>query len=411
MRILSVVSSIDLEERKGCTPAWWQLHKALHELGHELIVTPYLGKDIDSLWWRSYENPALLEGRLYRLLSDRFGIKAGSGNGTKSIVELLTNGWTKRKWRRHLDGILNKEEPDVVLFFNIPINQVSGLPSWIREEFGTPVLFYDGDMPTILPEYVESRGFQFNYYKDADLSEYDAFIVNSEGVIDRLEELGAREVHAIHYGADPGLYAPVDIPYEHDVAFFGVGAEDREDFVASMITDPARELRDVSFIVGGGGWDIDLGPVERGGWVPINGFREFCGRSKINLNVTRQTHREVYKSSTARPFELAAMGCCVVSDPYNGLDDWFEIGEEMFVAEDREEAIELYEWLLDDNETREEVGRRARDRVLADHTYEHRAEELLSVIAEGRIDGGDDTGSMRNHHSGQASVTESTRAS
>jgi len=194
--------------------------------------------------------------------------------------------------------------------------------------------------------------------------------------------MGARNVHPLHYGADPGLYQPVDLPYDHDVAFFGSGASFREEHTRNMITEPARQLRDRNFVVGGRGYDIDLGPVERAGWIPINGFREFCGSARINLNITRKGHREVYKSSTSRPFELAAMGCCVVSDPYNGLGEWFEIGDEMFVAEDQAEAIELYEWLLDDDEEREAVGRRAHERVLEDHTFTDRADRLVEVLGQ-----------------------------
>lgn len=380
MRILSVISSIDLKAGKGCTPAWWQLHKALHEEGHELILTPYLGKDIESLWWRTYENPTYWESVLYKKISDWLDITAGSENGMNGLVKFATNAWTKRKWRRHLDAIITEESPDVVLFFNIPLNQISGLPTEIREKHGLPVLFYDGDMPTILPEYVESRGFQFNYYDGADLSEYDAFLVNSEGVTDRLREMGARNVHPIHYGADPGLYKPVNVSTEYDVAFFGSGAQFREDHTRYMITEPARELSNRKFIVGGRGYEIDLGPVQREGWIPINGFREFCGRAKINLNITRKAHREVYKSSTSRPFELAAMGCCVISDSYHGLEEWFDIGSEMFVVEDKAEAIELYEWLLDDDEKRQIIGERARERVLSNHTFGDRATHLTAII-------------------------------
>ena len=380
MRLLSVVSTIDLQEGMGCTPAWWQLHKALHETGHELIVTPYLGRAVESPWWRTRENPCYWESRAYKAVADRLGLSAGDERGTDGVVEVLTNQWTKRRWRSHLEEIVREERPDVVVLFNVPLNQITGLPSWLRRTFGVPVVYYDGDMPTILPEYVAERGFQFDYYDGADLSEYDAFVVNSEGVEDRLLSMGAREVHPVHYGGDPSVYNPVDVDTEYDVAFFGSGAAFREEHTRNMISGPARELSNRRFVVGGRGFEIDLGPVERAGWIPVNGFREFCGRARINLNITREGHRTVYKSSTSRPFELAAMGACVVSDPYEGLGEWFELGEEMFVAGDESEAIELYEWLLDDDELRRETGRKARERVLADHTFQDRAGELVDLF-------------------------------
>lgn len=87
-----------------------------------------------------------------------------------------------------------------------------------------------------------------------------------------------------------------------------------------------------------------------------------------------------YATSTSRPFELAAMGCCVVSSPYNGLEKWFKIGEEMFISRDTSEAIELYSWLLNDKSTREKAASRARQRVLLEHTYQHRAIQLMKMI-------------------------------
>ncbi|WP_243684703.1 hypothetical protein [Methanosarcina barkeri] len=48
-------------------------------------------------------------------------------------------------------------------------------------------------MPTILPKYAMSRGFKFDYYVNSDLSEYDAFFVNSKGVIEDLKEAGAKK--------------------------------------------------------------------------------------------------------------------------------------------------------------------------------------------------------------------------
>jgi len=47
-RVLAVASAVDLDFRYGCTPAWWQLWKALAEEGVELTVTAYRGRSIES---------------------------------------------------------------------------------------------------------------------------------------------------------------------------------------------------------------------------------------------------------------------------------------------------------------------------------------------------------------------------
>src|SRR4030042_7102870 len=65
MKILVIASTIDLKNKLGCTPAWWQLLKALHEIGNEVIVIPYLGNPVERLWWRSYDNLCRKESIIY----------------------------------------------------------------------------------------------------------------------------------------------------------------------------------------------------------------------------------------------------------------------------------------------------------------------------------------------------------
>jgi len=50
------------------------------------------------------------------------------------------------------------------------------------------------------------------------------------------------------------------------------------------------------------------------------------------------------------------------------------------VVNSEDEAMEMYKWLLDDKEERECIGRKARERVLKEHTFQHRAKELVDVL-------------------------------
>lgn len=288
--------------------------------------------------------------------------------------------FVRPKWKKHLVKILEKEEGvDAVLFFQIPLNHMTGIPTTIKKKFGLPVIFFDGDMPVSLPRY---GGYTFNYYINTDLREYDAFIINSEGVTDELEALGAQNIYVVHYGADPSVFSPVDVQQDIDIFFYGSSPKFRKNWILSMFTNPSKRLKDVSFALGGTAtWsDIDLGLAKNLGTVPFNAWRSFCCRSKINLNITRESHAKTYATSSSRPFELAALGCCIVSNPYNGIEKWFEIGEEIFVVESEDEAIELYHWLLSSDDERRKVGRKARKRALREHTFKHRAKQLLDII-------------------------------
>ncbi len=384
MKILVWISTLDLKLKIGCVPAWWQLLKALHETGNEVIVTPYLGRPVESLWWRTYPNPNALESTIFNRFLD-WRKKRGVSPSKKTILSPVFKGlidhYIRPRWAKHLLSILEREDAiDAVFFLGIPINHVTGIASKIRETYKIPVVAYDGDMPTILPKYSVSRGFKFDYYQGADLSEYDAFFTNSEGCIPDLEAMGAKNVHPLHYGIDPELCSPVDAEKDIDVSFFGYGSEFREEWMEKLITVPSQKMSGVNFAVAGGHFGIDLGKAKMLGDLSYSAWREFACRSKINLNITRWSHTNIYASSTSRPFELAAYGACIVSQPYNGLEKWFDIGKELYVVNSEDEAVETYQRLLDNPEEREETGRRARERLFKKHTFKHRATELVDII-------------------------------
>lgn len=384
MKILAVVSTLDLKFRLGCTPAWWQLLKALHETGNEVIATPYLGKPVESLWWRTYANPCDWESITFNLYLERrrkSGISPSKRNILSPIFDQLIKYYIKPKWAKHILNILQREKQiDAVLMMNVPINHISGIPSKIKQVAKIPVIYYDGDMPTVLPKYVVDRGFRFDYYKDANLSEYDAFLSNSKGCIPDLEEIGAKNVHPLYWGVDTDLCAPTSVSKDIDIAFFGYGSDFREKWMEKLITIPSQKMPETNFVVAGGNFRIDLGNAKMIGDLSYSEWRQFCCRAKINLNITRWSHTNVFASSSSRPFELAAFGACIVSQPYNGIEEWFEVGKELLVVNDENEAIETYKRLLYNKEEREKIGNQARECVLRKHTFKHRASQLTDII-------------------------------
>lgn len=391
MKILVVCSTLDLQYKLGCTPSWWQLLKALHETGNEVIAVPFLGDPVESLWWRCYPNPCATESKLVnRYLNwkkSRGTHTSGQKNDQKCNRPKATSfleGYIRTKWEKSLLSIFEKERDiDLLLFMNVPLNFIKGIPEKIKSTYGIPVTYYDGDMPTILPKYAPERGFKFNYYLDTDLSVFDAFFTNSKGVIPDLEEMGARNIHPLYYAVDPELFKPVNAGKNIDISFFGYGSEFREDWMKKMITTPSLSLSGVNFSVAGKGFGIDLGKANKVGDLSFSEYRNFTCRSKICLNITRWSHTSVYASATARPFELAAFGACIVSQPYNGIEEWFDVGREIVVITNEKEILTFYQNLLDSENDREKMGERARLRILKDHTYQKRTEELLSVLKNG----------------------------
>jgi hypothetical protein len=392
-KILAVASAIDLDFRYGCTPAWWQLWKGLYEEGADLLVTPYRGRPVESPWWRTAPNPTYLEGESYarardtlaRLKGDRYLRRAEeSPEDSKSdrVTREVIRRWVTPRWQRQLEALVERERPDAVIVFTVPMAHLRGIPAGLRERFGIPVVFYDGDVPMSLPEF-GGMDTGFNWYHDADPSEYDLLVSNSEGGLARLRELGARRAEAVFWGADPEFFAPHQVAKEMDVLFYGYGDKFRRDWMDSMVGTPSRELTDVDFALGGRDFQGNTGRARTIGDVPFNAFARAISEARINLCITRRSHASVYASSSCRPFELAAAGAAIVSNPYEGIERWFEPGSELLVVHSADEATSAYRELLADPAQAAAMGNRARERVLDEHTYRHRARRLLDLVGLG----------------------------
>lgn len=397
MKLLIVVSSLDLTQPFSATPAWWQLLKGLYEIGVEIIATPYQGPPIETLWWRAEQNPTQWQGNAYKSLRDISRMimpleqvqmddtqhvldETNSESLSDKAVRTLTQTFVAPRWRKHLERILIQEpDIDALLFLTVPLNQLKGVPRFLSERYQKPIFYFDGDVPASLPN---MKGFAsgFRIYQGADVSEYTAFISNSKGGEDLLKQLGIENTHTVWYGADPDVFSPLsNVTQEIDVFFYGHGREYRSEWIDKMIKIPSTTLEDAQFAVRG----TKLGDIGKTNMLPYLSFsklREYSCRSKINLCITRGAHASVYGSSSSRPFELSAMGACIVANPYDGLKEWFEPNKEIIIINSAEEAIERYQFLLKNDSERRTIGQAARERVLKQHTFRHRARELVQII-------------------------------
>ncbi|MBK8024294.1 MAG: glycosyltransferase [Chloroflexi bacterium] len=390
MKLLFVVSSLDLTQPFSATPAWWQLLKGLYEVGVDVIAAPYQGPPIESLWWRAADNPARRHGDLFKTARDLMRRVAGDRRlaerqgDEESASDRLVRAAAQRivapLWHEHLDRLLTKEpDIDAVIILTAPLNHLVGVPGDLIRKHNKPIFYYDGDVPASLPS---MGGFAtgFRIYQGADVSEYTAFISNSLGGADELRRMGAKAVHVLYYGVDTDVFSPVDVPAQDlDVLFYGHGREYRGEWVDAMIRDASNAMPEARFAVRGTRLG-DLGRAELLPYLSFSKLREYSCRSKVNLCITRQAHASVFASSSSRPFELASMNCCILANPYMGIETWFEPGKELLVVESGEEALDRLRFLLTHDGERQAMGRAARERVLKEHTFRHRAAQLVEIV-------------------------------
>ena len=115
--------------------------------------------------------------------------------------------------------------------------------------------------------------------------------------------------------------------------------------------------------------------------LPPEDHAAFLCSSRLTLNVTRHAMRENGWCPSGRLFEAAACGVPIISDVWDGLDQFFEPGVEILTAATHADVIAAL--ALDDAEV-SRIARVARERALAEHTAQRRASELLAMLEEAK---------------------------
>ena len=237
------------------------------------------------------------------------------------------------------------------------------------------VAFYDIDTPVTLA--AVERG-ECEYLTPDTMARFDLYLSFTGGpTLRRLErDFGVRRARAFHCFVDPEAYAPVDVEPRWGAGYLGTYSADRQPPLERLLLEPARARPGLSFAVAGPQYPDGLAwpaNVERIEHLAPPEHPGFYGAQRFTINVTRADMRRAGWSPSVRLFEAAACGVPVISDRWEGLDAFFRPGREILV-EDTLAHLELPE-----AEARA-IGERARARVLAEHTADHRADELEAHV-------------------------------
>jgi spore maturation protein CgeB len=196
------------------------------------------------------------------------------------------------------------------------------------------------------------------------------------------DELGARTTVPLYGSVDPDVHRPVPPveEYRADLSYLGTYAEDRQQSLERLFIEPARRMPDRQFLIGGAQYPQDFPWTEniRFVWhMPPPLHPAFYCSSRITLNVTRRAMAEMGFCPSGRLFEAAACGVPVISDWWEGLDEFFSPDEEILVAHSSEDSVRA---LDSSDEQLRQIAGAARERVLAQHTAEHRAGEFEEAV-------------------------------
>jgi spore maturation protein CgeB len=243
-------------------------------------------------------------------------------------------------------------------------------------------IFWDVDAPATLERLAANPDDPFR----ALVPRYDLVLTYGGGdpVVQAYEAAGARRCIPVYNALDPTTHygVPPDPRFEADLGFLGNRLPDREARVEQFFLAAARRAPDSSFLLGGNGWDNKVLPpnVTAVGHVYTRDHNAFNCTPRAVLNISRDSMARFGFSPATRVFEAAGAGACLITDAWEGIEMFLEPGREVLVAGNGDEVADLLERL--DPERASAIGRAARRRICAEHTYAHRAVQLDRLFDE-----------------------------
>ncbi len=286
-----------------------------------------------------------------------------------------------------LNALHHAQGADII----VKASGVGVLDEWLEREVlkkhngrsrpDTITIFWDVDAPATLERIHNNSDDPFRKL----VSQYDFILTYGGGqpVIDAYSELGARQCFPIYNALDPEVHHPVDPDpaFSASLGFLGNRLPDREARVMEFFFTPVREMTGATFTLGGSGWG-DYTPqfpnLNYLGHVYTRDHNVFNCSPLAVLNINRDSMARNGFSPPTRVFEAAGAGACLIMDRWEGVEQFLKPDKEVLLASNGDEVIRHLRNLTPERSRR--IGEAARLRVLAEHTYQHRALQFESLL-------------------------------
>ena len=291
---------------------------------------------------------------------------------------------------------------DVVLVHEWTAPAVANLVPLLARRVGAAALFHDTHhRPWSAPESIA----RFH------LAAYDGVIAFGDVLRDVYRErFRVRRAWTMHEAADVVRFRPLEREKAQDVVWIGNwGDGERTAELRDYWLGAARRFPELRFAAHGVRYpepalaELREAGVEFRGWAPSLRVPEVFAASRVTLHVPRRAYVEGLRGiPTIRVFEALACGTPLVSAPWIDAEGLFRPGD--YLAVDSPAAMaEALHRLATDADARAEQAARGLETILARHTCDHRAAELLAIAAE--LGAGGSAGSMGTQTVPEAACT------
>lgn len=351
MKIVICGLSITSSWGNGHATTFRAITRALHARGHKIL---FFEKDLE--WYasnRDMPEPPFCRVHLYEQWND--------------VLPLL-----RKEFSTADVAIVGSFFPDGTAAVNEMLDSSALVKS-----------FYDIDTPITVSKL---RAGDAEYLRSEQVRAVDIYFSFTGGPL--LRELGARfgarHVVPLYCSFDPERYRSLvpDPRYRCDLSYMGTYAPDRQPKLEELFSVPACALLEKEFLLAGPQYPARFTfpkNVRRIIHLEPQFHPYFYSSSRFTLNLTRNDMVAAGYSPSVRLFEAAGCGSAIVSDPWTGLDTFFTPGEEILLAHSSADVISY----LNEISPHEAavIGRRAQERVLAEHSSDKRAAQFEDAVA------------------------------
>ncbi len=346
MKVVIFGLSISSSWGNGHATLWRGLCRAMADRGHHPV---FFERDVD--YYAAHRDLHAIEGGRLILYSDWDEAAANARRELQSADVGMVTSYCP-------DAVAASA---LVLAANLPLT-----------------CFYDLDTPVTL-DAVQS-GEPVAYLGARGLADFDLVLSYTGGrALDELRErLGARLALPLYGSVDPDVHHPVaPIAGEQaNLSYLGTFAEDRQASLIELFIEPARRLPAKRFCLGGAQYGQDFPWTENIFFrrhLPPAAHPAFYCSSEFTLNITRRAMRAMGYCPSGRLFEAAACGVPILTDTWEGLEDFFAPGREIITVGS---TLEVLDALAMPASERLRIAAKARQRTLDEHTAAHRVLDM-----------------------------------